>query len=225
MTGHPPLVALVHATLASIAPAIAAFEDVYPTARRRNLLDDTLISDAEEADGVTPPLWQRMRGVIGYAVDSGADAVLLSCSMYGPVADEVGREQRIPVLASDRALFDETARLAPSRVAVLGPVDAGTHDTVERLSARLGPATGVRGATVDGVRSALAAGAVERAGELVAAASRTAVEEGAEVVVLGQFSLAPTLEHARAAVDVPVLCPPHLAARAIRAALAPAVPA
>jgi Asp/Glu/Hydantoin racemase len=223
VTGHQPLVALVHATPAAMAPAAAAFADSFPEARLWNLLDDTLINDAERAGGLTSALRARMRTLIGYAAGSGADAVLLSCSMYGPVADEAAPEHTIPVLPSDGPLFAEVARLAPSRVHVLGPIEAGTLDTIARLRDHLSPETVVCGTAVVGARDALATGDVAEAVRLVTDAARAAAHPadgpGADLILLGQFSLAPTLTALQASLDIPVLSPPHLAARAIRTAL------
>ncbi|OZM78849.1 aspartate/glutamate racemase family protein [Pseudonocardia sp. MH-G8] len=217
MTGHQPLVALVHATPASMAPAAASFAEAFPQARLWNLLDDTLISDAERAGRVTEDLRVRMRALIGYAVDGGADAVQLTCSMYGPVAHEVADRHPVPVLASDGALFDEVARRAPRRALVLGPIEAGTRDTVSRLQGHVGARTVVHGAVVAGAREALAAGSVAEAARLVSAAARGA--EAADLVVLGQFSLAPTHDAAQADLDVALLSPAHLAAQALRSAI------
>ncbi|MFD4669938.1 hypothetical protein ACFWNN_09395 [Lentzea sp. NPDC058450] len=210
------VVALVHATAAPMGPAAEAFAAVMPQARLWNLLDDTLIGEVEKAGGLTPALRDRMRALIGYAVENGADAVLLTCSMYGPVAAEVTAGP-VPVLPPDRALFDEVVRLQPATVLVLGAAEAGTNDTAGRLRSHLGPEATVHGRTVAGVRDAVAAGDVEHAAHLLAAAARA---QPADVVVLGQFSLAPVAERVRALAGVPVLSPPHLAARAVHTALA-----
>ncbi|GHH40551.1 AroM family protein [Lentzea cavernae] len=207
------LVALVHATQAPMAPAADAFATAMPDARLWNVLDDTLTAAAERAGGLTPELKARMRTLIGYAVDSGADAVLLTCSMYGPIATEV--DHPVPVLPPDLALFEEVARLSPSRVLVLAPAEAGARDTADRLRVHLGSVE-VEGCVVPGARDALAAGEIERAARLV---TETARARDADVVVLGQFSLAPVADAVRANLDVPVLSAPHLAAQAIRTAL------
>ncbi|MBK1783963.1 aspartate/glutamate racemase family protein [Prauserella cavernicola] len=214
MSGHRPLVALIHATPAAMAPAAAAFADAFPAVRLWNLLDDTLVADAERAGGLTAALRTRMRTLIGYAIDGGADAVVLSCSMFGPVAAE---QYDVPVLSSDAALFDAVARLAPGRATVLGPFPAATEDTVARLRAHLGHSTTVSGVVVAGVREALASGQPARAGELIAAAATDAGH--ADVLVLGQFSLAPARDEAQAALPIPVFSSPHLAAQALRARL------
>ena len=218
-----PLVALIHATPASMAPAHTAFDDRFPAARLWNLLDDRLIVEAEAAGGVTAPLRDRMRTLIRLAVDGGVDAVLLSCSMYGPVAVEAATDHPLPVLASDQALFDAVAATRAKRVAVLGPIAAGTDDTVARLRAWLadrGQHPVITGVVVAGARGADR----EQLDRLVVDNARS-VEADADVIVLGQFSLSPAQPAVAAAVSLPVLSPPHLAADVLRARLAGTTPA
>ena len=218
-TPTPPTVALIHATPAAMAPARTAFADRFPAARLWNLLDDLLIGEAEAAGGITPALHRRMERLIGHAVDGGADAVLLTCSMYGSVAHDLAPGRPVPVLASDDALFARVAEHGPATVAVLGPIAAGVDDTVARLVAHLGPSVDVAGTVVAGAAAAAAAGDLARLEELITAAGRTA-EQTADVVVIGQFSLTPAARAVAAAVSVPVLSPPHLAADVLRDRLA-----
>ena len=189
------LVALIHATPAAMAPAREAFAAAFPAARLWNLLDDRLIGDAEAAGGLTAPLRDRMTALIRYAIGGGADAVQLSCSMYGPVA---ATPFPVPVLASDGALFEEVARLRPGSVAVLGPTAAGLDDSVARLAAvAAGTEITGRQATRDTV-------------------VQTVRTVAADVIVLGQFSLAPMHAAVQEVVSVPVLSAPRLAADRLR---------
>jgi len=229
--GESPTVALIHATPAAMPPARAAFTARFPQARLWNLLDDLLISEAEAAGGLTPGLRQRMRTLIRYAVDGGADAVLLSCSMYGPVAAEAAGAYPVPVLASDQALFDAVAARVTDgarRVAVLGPIRAGVDDTVARLrdwlTDRDAPDAVITGSVVDGVREAAAARDQGLLEQLVADEARW-IGSDADVIVLGQFSISSAQQAAQAAVAVPVLSPTHLAADVLRDRLTTGVPA
>jgi hypothetical protein len=197
------LVALIHATPAAMAPAHSAFADRFPAARLWNLLDDRLLPDADAAGGLTPPLRRRMRTLIRHAVDGGADAVLLTCSMYGPVAvEEASAAHPVPVLPSDHALFEEVRAeitRGARRVTVLGPIRASVDDTVARL------------------RHWLAAPEIRITG-LVGGPERPIVDgiADADVVVLGQFSISSERSAIQAAVAVPVLSPPDLAAELLR---------
>ena len=220
MSDGSPTVALIHATSASMPPARAAFAERFAAARLWNLLDDLLITQAEAAGGLTPPLRHRMHTLIAHAVDGGADAVLLSCSMYGPVAIEVARTCPVPVMASDQALFDAvTDRVTGGarRVAVLGPIRAGVDDTVAEPCVQPGdrgaPAVSITGSVVEGARAA--AGDGDRLAQVVTDEARR-VAPTSDLVVLGQFSISPALPAVAAAVSVPVLSPTHLAADVLR---------
>ena len=229
MSDGPPTVALIHATPAAMRPARAAFADRFPEASLWNLLDDLLITEADAAGGLTPPLRHRMRTLIRHAVDGGADAVLLSCSMYGQVAIEEAPTYPLPVLPSDQALFEAVrsaiTRDGARRIAVLGPIRAGVDDTVARLADWLGaPELRISGVVVDGVRDAAEAGDQARLEQLVADEARW-IAPDTDVVVLGQFSISPAQPAAQAAVSVPVLSPPHLAADVLRDRLTARTPA
>jgi Asp/Glu/hydantoin racemase len=208
-------------------PAREAFADRFPEARLWNLLDDLLIMQAEAAGGLTCGLRAKMRSLIRHAIDGGADAVLLSCSIYGPVAEEVAAEVAVPVLASDAALFDEAARSAADRLAVLGPLTAGVDDTIARLQARLAAEDRrptITGVVVEGSREAAAGDDRPALARLVADVARRLAPDH-DLILFGQFSVSPGLSAARAAVSVPVLSPPHLAADALRARLTARTPA
>jgi hypothetical protein len=130
-----PVVAVIHATTASFQPVEAAFAETCPSVDLWHLLDDRLVRDADAAGGLTNDLRRRMSVLIAYAIEGGADAVQLACSMYGPVATE--QSGAVPVMPSDQATFDEVLRLAPARVGVLASLAPAATDTVERLTAHL----------------------------------------------------------------------------------------
>ncbi|MFE9644373.1 hypothetical protein ACFYO0_09645 [Streptomyces sp. NPDC006365] len=132
--GRPPTAAVINATSASVEPARTALAEGYPEASVWSLLDDRLISDAEASGGLTPALSDRMLSLIAYAVHGGADAVLLSCSMYGPVLEQARREHRLPMLSSDEALFAEVARRRFGSVLLLGHLIPAVQDSVNRLT-------------------------------------------------------------------------------------------
>lgn len=214
MANARPTVALIHASEASMAPAAAAFGDEFPRAELWHLLDNRLVSDADRAGGLTPDLHARMSTLIQYAVDGGADAVQLSCSMYGPVAQDAAAHQPITVLASDQAMFDHVVKLRPKRVGVLASLVSAGADSAERLGGWL-EAAGVESAivtrVVEGAADAAGAGDLDTLTKLMA---DEAVELAAsvDVIVLAQYSLAPALLGIAAAVRLPVLSAPHLAA-------------
>jgi hypothetical protein len=217
---RPPTVAVINATAASVGPAKAALADGFPEATVWSLLDDRLVTDAETAGGLTPALANRMTALIEYAVSGGADAVLLACSMYGPVVDRLRRTGSVPMLSSDEELFAEVARRGFGSVLLLGPLPPAVQDSVDRLCTVLGRSTTsartqVIGKVVSGAPAAVAAGDVPALERVLASAASAHVKD-VDAVVLANFSLAPARAGLERALRMPVLSPPLLAASALR---------
>jgi hypothetical protein len=240
--GDGPTVAMVHATPAAMAPAVTAFGERFPEAALWHLLDDRLVSDAERAGGLVPPLRRRMLSLIGHALAGGADGVLLTCSMYGPVARLAAQLWDRPVAGSDEAMYERVAAERPARVAVLGSLETAVADSARRLRRVLagdgadgeppeaggprpgdGPATEVVGVLCPGAAAAATAGD----GAALLASLRSAAEPLAgevDLFLLGQYSLTPARAELQAALEVPVWSPPHVAADVLRERLRPAGP-
>ncbi|MCA1184851.1 MULTISPECIES: hypothetical protein [unclassified Saccharopolyspora] len=201
-----PLVAFVHAAPAAVEPANAALREAFPEATAWNLLDDRLVSEADAAGGLTPALRRRMLGLIRHAVDGGADAVQLSCSMYGPVAGLARQLWSAPVRGADDAAFAELARRGRATAVLVSSLDSALAESAGRLDiaapeARILPAL------------AQPAGA-----DSLAAAVRPHLP-AADLVLLAQYSLSPHAAALAADLGTEVLSPPLLAARSLRTQL------
>lgn len=224
MTPTSPLVAIINAAPASMAPAARGLREGFPEARPWHLLDDRLVSEADAAGGTTPALRRRMLALIDHAVRGGADAVLLSCSMYGPVADLARQLHAPPVLGSDQAMFAEIARRAPRRAVVIGSLASAVADSVARLEAALGASsTRVTGVMADGASAAASAGDRDALADALVRAARPHLGEGA-LFLLGQYSLTPAHAVLAERLGRDVLSPPLMAARLLRRRLLDAAP-
>ncbi|MFJ9899936.1 aspartate/glutamate racemase family protein [Streptomyces sp. NPDC091280] len=217
---RPPTVAVIHATPASIGPARTALAEGCPEVSVWNVLDDRLVGDAEAAGGLTPALSDRMLSLIDHAVHGGADAVLLSCSLYGPVLERARRHHGLPLISSDAELFTEVSRRRFDRVLLLGHSVPAVRDSVDWLRRALsatesGERTEVTGQTAPEAATAAARGdldALERSLTEAALPYLGAVD----AVILGMFSLSPARAGLEKALGLPVLSAPPLAARSLR---------
>jgi Asp/Glu/hydantoin racemase len=226
-----PTVAMVHATPAAIAPATGAFAECFPEAGLWHLLDDRLVTDAEAAGGLVPPLRRRMLTLIGHAVSGGADGVLLTCSMYGPVARLATQLWERPVAGSDEAMYQRVAAERPGRVAVLGSLETAVADSTARLRAALAEGSAAGEGSGTEVVGVLCPGAAAAARDGDGAALLASLESAAaplagevDVVLLGQYSLTGAQRQLEAALGVPVWSPPHAAADLLRRRLGAAGP-
>ncbi|MFJ2770913.1 hypothetical protein [Streptomyces sp. NPDC087300] len=193
-----PRIALISATPAATGPAVAGLADAFPAAEPWNLLDDALLADATAQGGLTPALADRMRRLIAYAVAGGARGVLLTCSLYGPVAE--GADAGVPVLSADGAAFAAALAGGHRRVLVVASFEAALDDSLTRFRAAVAAAH----------RPTEAVGQVVAPGQLPDSA-------GADAVLLAQYSLAPRADELSAALGLPVHTGPHAAAQALRA--------
>lgn len=225
MTSKDYLVALISATPVAIPPAAEALSEQLPQADVWNLLDDRLLKDAADAGGLTEPLAERMRHLIAHAVGGGADAVLLTCSMYGQVAQQTSAP--VPVLAPDEAAFAEAGSGRYPRVLVVASLESALADSMERFGKTV-TATGqqvqLRGLVVPAAFEAAVAGDQPA---LVAALTDACRPEAnaADAVLLAQYSLAPAQGELTQALGMPVIAGPQSAAVRIKDALTAGAPA
>ena len=92
-------IALIHALRHSPPPIAAAFRELWPEPHLMNLLDDSLSADLARAGRLTPEMTERFLALARYAKGSGADAILFTCSAFGPCIDAVVRDLApMPVL-------------------------------------------------------------------------------------------------------------------------------
>jgi hypothetical protein len=149
-SGGGPTLALVHATPAAMAPAVAAFGERFPEAGLWHLLDDRLVTDAERAGGLVPPLRRRMLSLIGHAVAGGADGVLCPGAAAAATAGD-GAALLASLRSAAKPLAGEVDlfllgqySLSPARAelqaALEVPVWSPPHVAADALRERLRPA-------------------------------------------------------------------------------------
>ena len=107
-----PRIALIHALAHSVAPINEAFAQSWPDAVLMNLLDDSLSTDlARGGKGLDDAMHRRFAVLGDYAVSTGADAILFTCSAFGPCIEAVARRHAaIPVLKPNEAMIEEACR-------------------------------------------------------------------------------------------------------------------
>jgi Asp/Glu/hydantoin racemase len=215
-------IALIHALQDSQRPTWAAFQAGWPEAEIFNLMDDSLPRDLV-VDGMDP-LVNRFLSLGNYAANvqvggRKTDAILFSCSAFGPALKAVQTSLSIPVLRPNEAAFEEALEhgkcigLMVTFEPALHPLQAELKEMARERGLRPQIVTGV----AKGALEALQAG---RAGEHDEIAAATAVDLPAiDVLVLGQFSLARAVPAITARRKVHVITTPDSAVRKLRKVL------
>lgn len=199
----------MHATELAVEPINQAFAELYPEAQLSNILDDSLLSDLGDNGGqVVPELLDRLASLVRYGETAGADAVLLTCSSFGPAAAEFGELVDVPFFRADDALIDAALQRG-THVGVVATVPSAVT-TAEQA---LGAAAAGRQIKISSVLcgesfAALKAGDTDRADQLVADAA-TALAAECDVVILAQYSMTGAIAKLPPGLSERVLSSPH----------------
>jgi len=195
-------IALIHALAHSVAPINEALARDWPNALRMNLLDDSLSADlAAGGRGLDAAMHERFQRLAQYAVDCGSDAILFTCSAFGPCIDAVARRHSaMPVLKPNEAMVEE----AVAHGGRIGLV-ASFAPTLASMPPEFPPQAELVSGLAEGALAALNAGDGAGHDEAVARAALALQAQGCRVIALAQFSLARAKGAVEAATGLPVL--------------------
>lgn len=195
-------IALIHALAHSVAPINDALARDWPQATRMNLLDDSLSADlAAGGRGLDDAMHARFARLADYAVDCGSDAILFTCSAFGPCIEAVARAHApMPVLKPNEAMVAQAAAHG-GRIGLI----ASFAPTLQSMPAEFPAGAQLQPALVEDALAALNAGDTARHDALVVAAARRLAAQGCGVIALAQFSMARARAAVAEATGMPVL--------------------
>lgn len=216
-----PRIGLVHALHASIAPIEAAFAEAWPEAETLSLYDQSLYADFNRTAAVTPELRARIERLLAFSAETGADAVLFTGSLFGDAVEAARERIPVPVLTAYEAMiedaFEETDPDTGPAIGLLATA-ASTIDMmradIEEYASRHGLRYRLDVRHVAGAIDALLWGDREEHDELVLAAS--AQMAPCDVLMLGQFSMAPVAKRIPAVAGRRVLTSPGSAVHELK---------
>jgi Asp/Glu/hydantoin racemase len=209
-------IALIHALAHSVDPINEALQRTWPECQRMNLLDDSLSADlAASGKGLDATMTERFMSLADYAVATGADAILFTCSAFGPCIEAVARRHADrPVMKPNEAMIADAVATGKTigLVASFGP-------TLASMPPEFPASTKVFSILAEGALDALNRGDTATHDRLVVAAAQRLVDQGCTVIALAQFSLARTQEAVAKQTGVTVLTTVESTVRALRSRL------
>lgn len=204
-------IALIHALAESVAPVRAAFAAEWPEPVLANLLDDSLSRDRAADGELTPAMVSRFITLARYAAGSGAQAILFTCSAFGPAIDAAAASVApLPVLKPNEAMIEEA-----SGYRSIGLL-ASFAPTLDSMAPEFPAAILLRTGLAEGALRALAAGNPEEHDRLAVEAAKRLAAEGVDAIALAQFSLARAAGRVAEATGLPVLTTPASAVRKLK---------
>jgi len=208
-----PRVALIHALAHSVAPINEEMAREWPGCVRMNLLDDSLSADlARSGSGLDATMHQRFETLAAYAEGTGAQAILFTCSAFGPCIEAVAAQRRhMPVLKPNEAMVAE-AVASGKRIGLI----ASFAPTLVSMPTEFPSGTEVLTRLAEGAMEALDRGDTVGHDARVVQAALWLQQQGCDVIALAQFSMARAQGAVRQALALPVLTTPASAVRALR---------
>jgi Asp/Glu/hydantoin racemase len=200
-------------------PVEDAFKAHWRETRRTNLLDDSLAADREQAGRLTPDLSDRILSLARYAVSSGADAVLFTCSAFGEAIEAAAAVLAVPVLKPNEAMFGAALEIG-GRIAMLAtfaPAVASMEEEFSEMARRRGSSAILKTVLVSGAREALQAGELDKHDGLIAETASSLTSTDA--IMLAHFSMANAASRIQAKAGRPILAAPDSAVLKLRSIL------
>jgi Asp/Glu/hydantoin racemase len=215
-------ITLIHAMSPSIPPIEAAFRRLWPEATLMNLLDSSLAPDLASDGKLTPAMTERFLNLARYAKSTGADAILFTCSAFGPCIEACARELApMPVLKPNEAMIEEAIALTgPNGRIGLMATFAPTLSSMPPEFDAVAPNASLVPCLAETALTALNNG--DLAGHNAAAAQAAQSMDGCDVIALAQFSLSQAADAVAQATGKTVLTTPDSAVRKLRRLLLPA---
>jgi Asp/Glu/hydantoin racemase len=215
-----PRIVLLHGTPVAMDPIQRSFAARWPEAEAVDLLDASLSIDRAKDADLTPRMFERFTELGGYAQRIGADAILVTCSAFGPAIERMAGELPMPVLKPNEAMFRE-ALMKGKRIGMLAtfaPSVSTMTEEFDEFVRETGAQATLRTIVVDGAMDALRKGDAETHNTLVAARANELVD--CDAIMLAHFSTSRALAKVSAAVSVPVLTAPDAAVDRLKAMVA-----
>jgi hypothetical protein len=207
-----PSIARIHALKQSPPPIEAAFAALWPQARLMNLLDDSLSADLARDGALNEAMTQRFVQLGHYAAATGADAILFTCSAFGPCIEAVAGDLKIPVLKPNEAMIEE----AVAHGGTVGLM-ATFAPTLASMPGEFPSSVQIKRCLVEGALAALDRGDAATHDRL--AGDAAAAVKDCDVIALAQFSLARSAPLVAQATGKRVLTTPDSAVRKLKSLL------
>src|SRR4051794_21741114 len=209
-------IALIHALKHSIVPIETSFSRLWREASLMNLVDDSLSADLARDGRLSDAMTGRFLSVGAYAAGTGADAILFTCSAFGPCIEAVARAHApMPVLKPNEAMVEQAAAQG-GRIGLL----ASFAPTLDSMPREFPDCVTVVPKLAAGALAALDRGERAEHDRLVAEASRDLRD--CDVIALAQYSMAPAAAQVAEASGRPVLTTPDSAVLKLKQLLAAA---
>lgn len=201
-----PRVAAVYTAAGIVDPCVQVFEDLYPDVELVNIVDSMLIFDINRAGAITPAIERRTMNYFRAAGNTGADAVLCTCSSIGDIADRADISMDVPMFKIDSPMIHQAAEIG-GRIGVIATLRSTLDPTIRFLRRTAHEQASkievVRG-LAEGAFDAVAEGDTEKHDRMIIDTAKELADR-VDLIILAQASMARVEDALKDATGKPVL--------------------
>jgi Asp/Glu/hydantoin racemase len=189
----------------------------FPELDHSHVVDETLLGELLEHEGLTPGVVRRLAVQAWLARDAGAELLLFTCTSTSPAVDTARRMVDIPILKIDDPLAERAVESGRNIAVVctasstLGPSEELIKEHARRLEKEVNVTMEL---DPDAFKAIMAGDREEHDRRVKEAAGR--LSKTNEVVILAQASMAHLAPELNEILPVPVLASPELCIEALK---------
>ena len=185
-------------------PFTKPFADNNPDIRVYNIMDDSLLTETREYDGMTPSIASRMLNYAKAAEASGADGIIVTCTSVNQATQYIRPLLNIPIINIEEPVAD-LAVANGKKIGILATLPTSPKaigQTIKEKAAQLGKEVELINVVAEGAFDELCAGNREKHDQMVCNALYQLAEQ-VDVIAFAQISMS-MIRFDRMKVGVPV---------------------
>lgn len=214
-----PRIALIHAVAVAMDPICDAFAELWPKAETFNVLDDALSKDRAADVTLSEELGERIVALARYAQGAHADAILYTCSAFGPAIERAAASASVPVHKPNEAMFRDALKSGQrtGMLATFEPSVASMAEEFAELASQCGSKATLETRCVPEAMRALRGG--DRATHDALLAKEAPRLAHCDAVMLAHFSTSRAYAAVSEVLSCPVLTAPRSAVLSLQRVL------
>ncbi len=171
-------------------PHFKPFLENNPDIQINNIMDDSLLMETRENDGITNSVCKRIMNYVDSAERAGADVIMVTCTSVNEAAKYARRFSKVPVFNIDEPTVKEALSIG-NRIGVLATLPTspkGTIRLINEYAVNEGKTPEIITKVAEGAYDILVAGDRPKHDELVIKALKELAQE-VDCIIFAQISM------------------------------------
>jgi len=213
-------VAIIHTSFVSIDVLKALCAKIIPEVDVYNIVDDSLLKEVMENNGITSSIVNRLSNYVRSAESLGVNVVLSQCSSMGEAIDVIEKSTKIPLLKIDQAMAEKAVEMG-TRIAVVATVTSTLKPScnlIRKVAEEKGKNIKIEEEIVDGALDILLTEGDKKKHNAMVLEKIKAIDGTCDVIVLAQGSMVVLLPELKS-INTPILTSPELGIKKLREVL------